>query len=228
MEEGKVFYLNLANYKIAISNIVVIQWAIILITLLICIMVTRKLKKVPGKRQTAVEMFVSGIKDIIKNIMGEEAVVFTPYIGTLVIFLLVMNLAGLVGIEPPTKDFSVTCGVAAISFIVIQAYAIKKQGLGGYLKGYTNPIWVLFPINIMERIMLPVSLSLRLFGNMTAAVVIMDLVYKGLSSLPLPFGIAQLGIPIPLHFYFDVFDGGLQMIIFTMLTMINIKIISEH
>ena len=56
MEEGKVFYLNLANYKIAISNIVVIQWAIILITLLICIMVTRKLKKVPGKRQTAVEM----------------------------------------------------------------------------------------------------------------------------------------------------------------------------
>ncbi|CAG7839301.1 F0F1 ATP synthase subunit A [Clostridium haemolyticum] len=226
MEEGKVFYLNLSKYKIAISNVVVIQWVIILITLLVCIMVTRKLKKVPGKRQTVVEMFVEGIKNVVKNIMGEGAVVFAPYVGTLVVFLLLMNLAGLVGIEPPTKDFSVTCGVAAISFVVIQAYAIKKQGLIGYFKGYVNPVWVLFPINIMERIMLPVSLSLRLFGNITAAVVIMDLVYKGLSHLP--FGIAQLGLPIPLHFYFDVFDGGLQMIIFTMLTMINIKIIAEH
>lgn len=78
----------------------------------------------------------------------------------------------------------------------------------------------MLPLNIIERIMLPVSLSLRLFGNMTAAYIIMELIYSSLGSLN-PF--AQLVIPVPLHIYFDVFDGTIQMIIFIMLTMINIK-----
>ena len=73
--------------------------------------------------------------------------------------------------------------------------------------------------------MLPVSLSLRLFGNMTAAVIIMDLAYSSLNKLS---WIAQVAIPIPLHVYFDLFDGTIQMVIFVMLTMINIKIISEE
>ena len=73
--------------------------------------------------------------------------------------------------------------------------------------------------------MLPVSLSLRLFGNITAAVLIMDLVYSALASIS---WFALLVVPIPLHIYFDVFDGTIQMVIFVMLTMINIKVIAEH
>lgn len=73
--------------------------------------------------------------------------------------------------------------------------------------------------------MLPISLSLRLFGNMFAATIIMELVYSSLSKIT---WVAQLGIPIPLHMYFDLFDGTIQMVIFVMLTMINIVIISEH
>ncbi len=73
--------------------------------------------------------------------------------------------------------------------------------------------------------MLPVSLSLRLFGNMFAATIIMELVYSALSSVT---WVAQLGIPIPLHMYLDLFDGTIQMIIFVMLTMINIVITSEE
>lgn len=212
--------------KVGITETVIIQWAIILISLVICIIMTRKLKRIPDKKQTIVELVVEGINKLVKNIMGEEAMVFVPYIGTLIIFLLLMNITGLFGIEPPTKDFSVTSGVAAISFLVIQAYAIKKKGVKNYFIGYAKPISILLPINIMERIMFPISLSLRLFGNITAATVIMELVYGGLSKTPL--GVAQLAIPIPLHFYFDIFDGALQMLIFVMLTMINIKIIAEH
>lgn len=227
MEEGSKIILSLLGYKFSISEAVIIEWAILLICLIFCIIVKNILKKgIPDKKQSIVEMIVEGINNLVTSTMGEGAAVFVPYIGTLVIFLLLMNISGLFGVEPPTKDFSVTSGVAAISFVVIQAYAIKKHGLKSYFIGYARPTWVLLPINIMERIMLPVSLSLRLFGNITAASIIIELVYSGLAKTPL--GIGQLAIPTPLHFYFDIFDGGLQMLIFAMLTMINIKTVSEH
>lgn len=227
MVEGKeILYLNLLGHKISISEVIIVQWAIILICLIFSIIARGILKKVPDKKQSIVEIFVEGINNLVRNTMGEGALGFVPYVGTLVIFLLMMNIAGIFGIEPPTRDFSVTTGVAAISFIVIQTYAIRKHGLKEYFLGYARPIGILLPINIMERIMLPISLSLRLFGNITAAAVIMELIYNGLAKTPL--GIGQLAVPIPLHFYFDIFDGGLQMLIFVMLTMINIKIISEH
>ena len=73
--------------------------------------------------------------------------------------------------------------------------------------------------------MLPISLSLRLFGNIFAATMIMELLYEALNGISF---IATIGIPIPFHLYFDIFDGTIQMIIFVMLTMINIKITSEH
>lgn len=221
-----LFYLRLFGFKIGISEAVVVQWAIILICLILSLIIKFNLKKVPDKKQSIIEMFVEVVNNLVESNMGEGTKVFVPFVGTLIIFLLIMNIAGLFGIEPPTKDFSVTLGLASISFIVIQAYAIKQRGLKEYFLGYARPLALLLPINIMERIMTPVSLSLRLFGNITAATIIMELIYIGLSKTP--FGIGQLAIPVPLHFYFDVFDGGLQMLIFVMLTMINIKIIAEH
>ena len=83
----------------------------------------------------------------------------------------------------------------------------------------------MLPLNIIERIMLPVSLSLRLFGNILAASFIVELVYESLDKIA---WIAQIGLPIPLHAYFYVFDGTIQMVIFVMLTMINIKVVAEH
>lgn len=209
-----------------ITNVMIIQWAIIVLIAILSILFTRKLKKVPDKRQSALEIVVDFINNLVEDTMGPGTKKFVPYIGTLAIFLLFMNLTGLVGIEPPTKDYSVTLALAVITFLVIQGYAIKKNGLLKYFKGYTEPIGLLLPINIMERVMLPVSLSLRLFGNMMAASVIMELIYKSLGKYL--FGITQIAIPIPLHFYFDVFDGTIQMTIFVMLTMVNIKIIAEH
>ncbi|WMJ79675.1 F0F1 ATP synthase subunit A [Clostridium sp. MB40-C1] len=226
MDMGSKPLNNFLGQNFGVTEAIVIQWIIIAIVSIIVINATRSLKKIPDRKQSAVEVFVSFINKFVTDNMGEECKNFIPYIGTLIIFLLIMNMVGLVGIEPPTKDFSVVLGIALITFIVVQAYAIKKQGIKHYFIGYAKPIIPLLPINIMERIMLPISLSLRLFGNITAAVVIMELVYGALGKAP--FGIAQLGIPIPLHFYFDVFDGGIQMLIFVMLTMINIKVISEH
>ena len=136
-----------------------------------------------------------------------------------------MNLLGLVGITPVTNNFSVTLALGLISFVVIQGYTMKKIGIGHYFLGYGQPMLMMLPINVIERVMLPVSLSLRLFGNILAASFLVELVYESLDKIA---WIAQIGLPVPLHAYFDIFDGCIQMVIFVMLTMINIKITVEH
>ena len=208
-----------------ITSTLVTQWVIMVIIIGASFILTRSFKTVPDKKQNIAEMYVELISDIIINNMGEEYKMFIPFVGTLFIYLLMMNLVGLFGIKPPTTNYSVSLGLGIVSFLVIQGYAIKKVGIRDYFLGYFRPFWFLGPINLLERVSLPISLSLRLFGNMFAATVIMDLVYDALGKISV---VAKIGIPIPLHAYFDLFDGSLQMFIFLMLTIINIKIISEH
>jgi len=216
-----LFEIPLFGYNIGITESIVIQWFIMIFLIVFSILLTRNLKKEPDKKQTVLEMFVNTVNKVVRENMGESYLGFVPFIGTLVLFILLMNIFGLFGLEPPTREYPITIGLASITFVIIQVYAIKKHGLLGYFAGYTKPIVPLLPINIMERIMLPVSLSLRLYGNILAGAVIMELVYESLGKF-------ALAIPVPLHFYFDLFDGTIQMVIFVMLTMVNIKLIAEH
>ncbi|MCM0647550.1 F0F1 ATP synthase subunit A [Clostridium swellfunianum] len=223
--EEYLFEIPILGHHYGFSKNIIIQWAIIVVFALVAYYLTRNLKKVPGKKQNIAELIVQGIESFISEIMGPEYKSFAPYVGSLIMFLLTMNLTGLFGIHPPTKDFSVALGMALTTFLIIQAYAIGKVGIAHYFGGLFKPFFFLAPMNVLERVLLPVSLSLRLFGNITAGVVIMGLIYEGLGSIN---WFAQLGLPIIGHVYFDIFDGTVQMIVFTMLTMINIKIISEH
>ncbi|MGH4119188.1 F0F1 ATP synthase subunit A [Clostridium sp.] len=222
---AKLPSVNLFGYDFQITASLITQWVIVMVLILLIVFININLKKIPDKKQAIVEIFIEFVEKTVEETMGKRFKKFVPFIGTLGIYLLSMNLVGLFGIKPPTTDYSVTLGMGLITFIVIQGYTIKKAGLKKYFTGYAKPLPILLPINILERIMLPVSLSLRLFGNMFAATIIMELAYGGLSKIT---WVAQLGIPIPLHMYFDLFDGTIQMVIFVMLTMINIVIISEH
>lgn len=226
MEEVKaLFTLNVFGFDLQVTSNLLIQWIVIGIAFILSFLYSRKVKKIPGKIQSIVEVGVEFAAKTVEENMGQGTSNFIPYIGSLAIYLFVLNMVGILGVKPPTTDFSVTLGLAMTSFLVIQGYTIKKLGILGYFKGYASPVAFLLPINIMERIMLPISLSLRLFGNVFAATMIMELIYEALLGIGF---IAAIGIPIPFHFYFDVFDGTLQMIIFVMLTMINIKITAEH
>lgn len=226
MEETVIIHtLSLFGYPFQITLSLVIQWIVIIITLLLSILYSSKVKRIPGKVQSVVEILLEFLTKTVDENMGEGKRSFVPYIGSLGLYLFILNMVGLVGIRPPTSDFSVTLGLALTTFLVIQGYTIKKLGILGYFKGYASPVPILLPINIVERVMVPVSLSLRLFGNVFAATIIMELLYEALEGIHF---IAMLGIPVPFHFYFDIFDGTIQMVIFVMLTMINIKIISEH
>jgi len=226
MEEyNPLFEFNLFGHNLGFPVNIAIQWVIIALITILVIYLTSNLKKIPDKKQSIAETIVVTINNLVKDTMGEKFMTLVPYVGTVLFFLFFMNMTGLIGFEPPTKNYGVALGMALISFIVIQGYTIKKIGLVHYIIGYTKPVSFITPLNIIERGIVPLSLSLRLFGNMTAASVIMGLLYNLLRSFGWGF---QIGIPILGHLYFDLFDGALQMVIFTMLTMINIKIISEH
>ncbi len=220
-----LFHIKVFGYSIGIAQSIVVQWVIILLVAVLCIYFTRNLKIIPNKKQNIIEIVMDAINNLVRENMGEDYMGFVPLVATFAIFLSLMNTSGLIGVRPSTVDYSVALALALITFVVVQWFAIKKIGLGHYFKGYVEPYAFILPISLIERIMLPVSLSFRLFGNMMAGLVIIDLAYKSLAGLSI---FAQLILPIPLHFYFDLFDGLIQMVIFVMLTMVNIKVIAEH
>lgn len=226
MEESIIlFSFKIFNFHFDVSLSLFIQWLIILVALVLSVMYSKRVKKVPGKVQGLVEIGIDFLNGVVEDNMGEGKIKFVPYIGSLGIYLFALNMIGLFGVKQPTADYSVTLGLGLTTFFIVQGYTIKKLGLIGYFKGYASPVPILLPINILERIMLPISLSLRLFGNMFAGAIIMELLYGALNGINF---VTTIALPIPFHLYFDVFDGTIQMIIFVMLTMINIKITAEH
>lgn len=221
-----IYSFDLFGFNIGITMELLIQWVVMLIIIGVAYWSTKDLKeRSVSKKQTIVEMIYEFIRSQIDQNMGKKYRNYIPIIGSLAIYLLLLNLVGLFGLQPPTQNLSVAIGFALISFLLVQGNAIYEHGIGGYFKGYVSPMPVMLPLNILERVSLPLSLSLRLFGNMFAATVIMELIYEQLSHIFAPL---QIGLPIVAHAYFDIFDGGIQMIIFIMLTMVNIKVTAEH
>ena len=221
-----IFSFNIGKLVIDIKPEAIIQLVLVVLIGILAWWATKDLKRRPtGKKQVLVEYIYTTIQNVVNANMGEQYGDMIPFIGTLAVFIVTMNLLGLVGITPVTNNFSVTLALGLISFVVIQGYTMKKIGIGHYFLGYGQPMLMMLPINVIERVMLPVSLSLRLFGNILAASFLVELVYESLDKIA---WIAQIGLPVPLHAYFDIFDGCIQMVIFVMLTMINIKITVEH
>ena len=220
-----IYSHDFGSFTFDLTAGIVSEWIIILILGIGAFLLTRNLKLRPSKTQAALEKLYKTIRNFIVDTMGEENKSFVPYIGTLMIYLLLLNLTGLIDVRPPTSDLSITVSFAITTFLVVNLNAIRRNGLIGFGKGLLHPFWPMLPLNILERFILPVTLALRLFGNMIAAVILVDLVYKGLGSISI---FAQLGVPVIVHGYFDLLDGLIQMVVLAMLTMVNMKVTAEE
>lgn len=214
-----ILSIKLGSYNLTITRSVILEWAIMIIVTILAIFLTSNLKKVPGKKQTFTEMLVNLINGLVRENMGEKFMNFVPIIGTMAIFILFLNLTGLVGIDPATKDISVAAGFAIISAFLINATAIRRIGIGGYIKAIFSQGPIMVPMNLIEKVTIPVSLCLRLFINMLVGAIVMALIYQ----TP-----ARVIVPVPLHGFFDMFDGVLQVYVFILLTMIFTKLGIEH
>lgn len=166
----------------------------------------------PSHLQNIAEMAVEALDGMVKENMGQYAPKFRNYIGALFFFVLLSNLSGLLGLRPPTADYGVTFALGVISFFIIQYNNIKYNKLNA-AKNLLDPIPVFLPINIIGELAVPLSLSLRLFGNVLSGTVMMALIYGLLSKI-------AFGWPAFLHIYFDIFSGCIQTYVFCMLTMV--------
>ena len=190
---------------------------IVMVAIMIFALIARKkimhAKEIPTGFQNVVEFAVETLQGFVDGSMGRHGKKYMNYVGTLFLFVLISNISGLFGLRPPTADFGTTFSLALITFVMIQYNNIKYNKLGA-ITDLFQPIWFLFPINLIGEIATPVSMSLRLFGNVMAGTVMMAL-YYGL--LPI---FAKIGIPSALHVYFDLFSGAIQAYVFCMLTMV--------
>lgn len=150
---------------------------------------------------------------IISDNLQERTRTYLPFFGTLVFMMAPSNLLGLLGLQPPTSNLSVNVTLAVMMFLLIQYQGLKEKGAMGRLKELCDPIFLFLPLNILGDLALPVSLSLRLFGNLLAGTIITGLVYMLMESL-MPFGILGFTFTPFLHAYFDIFSGLIQTYIF--------------
>ena len=207
-----------------ITNTHVSLLLVVLTLTIFSVFANRAIKKadpneVPGMFLNIIEYLVELVDGLTRNNMGEKHFSkFSNYIGTLFAFLLVANLSGLFGLRPPTADYGVTLGLALITFVMIHYNGFKYEKAGHVTKLF-QPI-LLTPINIIGEIATPMSMSLRLFGNILSGTVMMGLLYGLLPKLLQFFIWPIFG---GLHAYFDVFSGAIQSYVFCMLTMVFIS-----
>lgn len=225
-EFGPKIIVQFSN-GVFITETVINTWIIMAVLVIVSIILTRNMKLVPDGKQNVVEILVSTLTNLVGSSMGKDKLGFTPYMGTLMIFLVCANLWGLVGLRAPTADLNTTFALSILTFFMIHGFSIKRKGVFGWIKGtFLDPVPVMAPLNLISEVATPVSLAFRLFGNIVGGMIIMALVYNALGSIlggVLPIPIFELGIPAVLHAYFDVFAGVLQAFIFTMLTMVFVS-----
>ena len=230
--------------KIAITETLVMSWIVMLIITLLCIWLTRGLK-VEGisKKQAVAEWLVELADNFVIGNMGSKFKYLVPFIAALLSTSLFSNMISLFGVWSPTADLNTEAAWAIVVFVMITAQKIKTSGFGGYLKGYTEPIVILTPFNILSELATPISMACRHFGNILSGVVINGLIYESLAVasaallglLPGAVGvflsnipILDVGLPAILSVYFDWFTGVMQAYIFCMLTTMYIASAAEE
>lgn len=186
----------------------VITWVIMGVLVLLSIIFVRRLKKVPTGAQCLIEIGIGWLNNFFLETLGPKGKKYLPILETLILYIGFSNIVGIFGLRPPTKDLGVTASMAIVAIVLIQYCAIKEKGTKGWLKGFKEPMPIMLPINILELVIKPLSLCMRLFGNVLGAFVVMELI-----KLCIP-----VGVPLVFGLYFDLFDGIIQAYVFVFLT----------
>jgi len=207
---------HLLHISEASANAVVYTWLVIILLGVLSMIATKALKTIPNGLQNFMEVVVDGIEKMIVDTMGENGRPYFPLIATLALFILVSNLIGLIpGFFPPTANLNTTAACAVVVFLSTHVIGVKKHGFH-YLQHFMGPIWWLSPlmffIEVIGHLSRPLSLSLRLFGNMNGHELV----------LMIFFALAPFLVPLPMMLM-GVLVSFIQAFVFMLLTMIYIQ-----
>ena len=190
---------------VAITQTTLTSLLVLAAVTILCWRLGRNLRKRPGRMQAVTERAVLAVYKLVDDTMGKHNERFAPYIGALFCSSVLGSLASLTGfLRSSTADLSTTLTWALMTTALVWYNNIKNNGFFGWLKGFTEPVVVMTPMNIISEIAQPISMSFRHFGNIAGGSVLTAL------------------IPAVLSIYFDLFTGCIQALVFCMLTMVYV------
>lgn len=277
MNGPKIYFTIPLFGGIPITQTTVSSFAVMLLLCIAGIVLGSNLQKRPSRRQVLVEKGVTMLYGMVEDTMGKHNSYWTPYIGALFLSSIFGSYIGMTGIfRSSTADLSTTVTWALMTSVICWACSIKANGVLGWLKGFTEPVVVMTPMNLVSEIAQPISMAFRHFGNIAGGGVLTSLLYSALAACSAMvlglvgksfivgavvlvlgivllalgikdkkmakkiFGIVfsatgllgilsltgvpylEVGVPGILSLYFDVFSGGVQALVFSLLTMVYI------
>jgi F-type H+-transporting ATPase subunit a len=219
-----IFTVHVGNISVPITETVVTTWIVMAVLIALSLILTRRLREVPVGPQVFLEALVGFLNDFTEKQIGHHWRAFAPYLGTVALFLGVANLIGFFSplpafgfeppfsIKPPTRDINVTAALAVMTILIVIISSFRYKGFVGWLKSFIKPMPFMLPFNIIEYGIKPLSLCLRLFGNVLGAFIIMELIAM----------IVPMFVPPVASLYFDFFDGLIQAVVFVFLSTLYI------
>jgi F-type H+-transporting ATPase subunit a len=224
LEFTELLHFNIFGINISINETLIISWVVMMILVAAALILTRKLKTIPTGSQAILETAVEFLENFSREQFGKRAKVYGPYIGTVFLFLLLANILPVLSpigfsfggthfkplftIKPPARDINFTAALAIISILMVLIGGLRARGVKGWAKNLLHPVPMMLPFNLLEYIIRPVSLCLRLFGNILGGFIIMRLLEA----------VVPVGVPPLVSLYFDFLDGLIQALVFTFLT----------
>nr|YP_009541869.1 ATP synthase CFO A chain subunit IV [Neogoniolithon spectabile]AYR06078.1 ATP synthase CFO A chain subunit IV [Neogoniolithon spectabile] len=217
IEVGRHLYWSIGKYQIH-GEVFIVSWIVTIALLILSLVGTRDLKRIPGDKQNFMEFILEFLQDIAKNQIGEHDYrQWVPYISTVFLFILGSNWTGALipwkliqlpegELAAPTNNINTTVALALLTSIFYFYAGLSKNGLSYFLR-YIEPTPVLLPINILEDFTKPLSLSFRLFGNVLADELVIS-VFTLLVPLLVPLPVMILGL----------FASSIQALIFSTLS----------
>jgi F-type H+-transporting ATPase subunit a len=233
--------LNFGGFEVQVSESIIIMWIVMAFLIIAAFVLTRNMKTVPAGKQSIAEVYVEFVNNFAHNNIGHHYKLFAPYLGTVLLFLIIANIISIFNVfpsfeqlytitgyeffeklptlnmRPPTKDINITGSFAIISILLVLVSSITVKKLKGWLKTFAEPSPIMIPFKILDYFVRPTALCFRLFGNIFGGFIIMELAYASMA----------FALPAVLSVYFDIFDGVLQAYIFVFLTSLYVAEATE-
>ena len=190
-------------------------WFVMAMLALFSFLATRRMNILPGRFQNVMEVIIGGFDSLLTDTMGHEGRKFFPLIATLGLYILTSNLLGMIpGFESPTANLNTTVSMAVVVFVMTHIVGVKVHGVK-YFKQFMGPVWwltpLMMPIEIISHLSRPLSLSVRLFGNIMGEDIVLAVVLL----------LVPLLVPLPV-FVLMIFTSCIQTLVFMLLAMMYI------
>lgn len=218
MSDVSQIVIHIGSFQFSIHQSILVWLVICLVVGITAVIAGKKIENAdPAKAPKGIVYWSEELYNlalyVISGNLKEKTIHYLPTFGTLMICMLLANLVGLIGFQNPTSNVSFNATLALMFFFMIQFNGVHKGGIKARLKELTEPMFLLTPLNVIGELALPISLCMRLFGNILAGSIISLLLYTLIKSIA-PWGYLGLTLTPFIHFYFDIFSGAVQTYIF--------------